>query len=279
MCPPSATGQQYKKKAHIIPQGLGNRALQTWEECDDCNEHVGSPLEDHLTKSLALVRAICAVPSAATGYRRRPDAEAFVGNRVVDGERRVHIRLAEGDASIQVQRDERQRSVTYTAELQPHRPLDALRAIGRMGFLALPRAAATRHDHLRRWIRGEVEYLPTYTRMWVPGPAQKKSWLRVWEQKWVLVDYPAMVVEYFFGICGYFLYIPPATFRRPSITPLPLVTRSPYPPHDPVRYRLSVESDEMAVNTRESWTIGYTDAQERDLSAEEFERLFGVPPT
>src|SRR5262245_50962591 len=58
MCPLEAKPGTFKKKAHVIPQGLGNRALITWEECDICNGGLGSNLEDDLLKYMALIRAI-----------------------------------------------------------------------------------------------------------------------------------------------------------------------------------------------------------------------------
>lgn len=276
MCPPGTVGQTYKKDAHIIPQGLGNRSLQTWEECDACNEHVGGPLEDALIKSLALVRALCPVRSkAGKAVSHRPGAKAFVANRDIDGERRAQVLLAEDDPAIQVQRDATRKTVTYTAQLQPFSPLAAMRALGRMGYLALPSGLLPRYDHLRRWIRGEVDYLPTYARMFVPGPSQKKSWLRVWQERNIVIGYPAMVVEYMFGINAFYLYLPHSTMAVPKIEPLPVVTLSPYPPYEPQVQFIRVDSAAVALKPRESLTMGYSDAEERQLSPEEFAKVFG----
>ncbi len=279
VCPPDAGAQTYKKDAHIIPQALGNRALQTWEECDACNEHVGSPLEDALVKSLALVRALCPIKSkAGKVVSHRPGRKAFVSNREVDGERRSQVLMAEGDPSIQVRRDTARQTVTYAAELQPFSPLAAMRALGRMGYLALPSNSVPRYDHVRRWIRGEDDYLPTYTRMFVPGPSQKKSWLRVWEQRSELDGYPALVVEYMFGINAFYLYLPQSTMTVPTVAPLPVVTLSPYPPYEPQVQFIRVDSPAVASKPQESLTMGYTDVEERNLTAAEFEQLFGFPP-
>jgi len=47
----------FKKKAHTVPQTLGNKFLLSFDECDDCNSLFGE-YETHLTNFFEPIRAI-----------------------------------------------------------------------------------------------------------------------------------------------------------------------------------------------------------------------------
>lgn len=51
----------FKKKAHAIPEFLGNKCLRSFNECDSCNE-LFSEYEDHLSKRLGAMRSLCMTP-------------------------------------------------------------------------------------------------------------------------------------------------------------------------------------------------------------------------
>lgn len=46
----------FKKDAHVIPAGLGNRILFNYDECDRCNEHHFSNYENEIANFLMLDR-------------------------------------------------------------------------------------------------------------------------------------------------------------------------------------------------------------------------------
>jgi len=47
-CGRDETMATFRSDAHIIPAAFGNRSLLSYEECDDCNQQIGSRLEDDL---------------------------------------------------------------------------------------------------------------------------------------------------------------------------------------------------------------------------------------
>ena len=51
----------FKKKAHAIPESLGNKFLKSKNECDICNTKFGHEFEDHLAKFLLPYRALMGI--------------------------------------------------------------------------------------------------------------------------------------------------------------------------------------------------------------------------
>jgi len=48
----------FRKKAHAIPELIGNNLLFTNYECDDCNKYFSETLEDHFSKYLGIERTL-----------------------------------------------------------------------------------------------------------------------------------------------------------------------------------------------------------------------------
>lgn len=43
----------FKKKAHVIPEGIGNKKLFSLSECDSCNSFYGNTIENDLNNLLS----------------------------------------------------------------------------------------------------------------------------------------------------------------------------------------------------------------------------------
>ena len=48
----------FKKRAHAVPEFLGNRDILSMNECDECNEFFATNYEDHLSKWSQYLRAL-----------------------------------------------------------------------------------------------------------------------------------------------------------------------------------------------------------------------------
>jgi hypothetical protein len=54
-------GATFKKVAHAIPEGLGNKNIILGDECDDCNEYFGNEIEPALIEYLDIYRVFLGV--------------------------------------------------------------------------------------------------------------------------------------------------------------------------------------------------------------------------
>lgn len=55
------SGVSFSKKAHAIPESLGNKSLMLYDECDSCNGYFGNEVEPHLIEYLNLYRVAAGV--------------------------------------------------------------------------------------------------------------------------------------------------------------------------------------------------------------------------
>ena len=58
-CGKSKPEVSFRKKAHAIPEFLGNKSLFSMNECDICNEFFAREYEDHLSKWFGPMRSLC----------------------------------------------------------------------------------------------------------------------------------------------------------------------------------------------------------------------------
>ncbi|WP_017732243.1 HNH endonuclease [Nafulsella turpanensis] len=55
-CNNSRSNTTFENKAHAIPEGLGNKKLILFEECDDCNKEFSKSIEPHIIEYLSFFR-------------------------------------------------------------------------------------------------------------------------------------------------------------------------------------------------------------------------------
>jgi hypothetical protein len=160
-----AEGAKFKLEAHIIPQLLGSNRVISYDECDDCNQRHGRTLEDALGKMLLQDRAFGRAARAKVSLGRGRSSVSSPGKGGT-----LRIELVDGDASVNVSRSD-SHTMEIVAPNQSYSPMDAIKAIAKSGLLLLPDDRRVDLDHVRRWIRGEVQYesLPV-VRAFIPGP-------------------------------------------------------------------------------------------------------------
>ena len=71
------TGATFKKKAHALSEGIGNKAIILNEECDSCNEQFGNTIEQDLQRHFELF-IIIAGNKGKNGYRKKKDETHYI---------------------------------------------------------------------------------------------------------------------------------------------------------------------------------------------------------
>ena len=136
----------FKKKAHAVPELIGNKTLLSLYECDDCNDRFSS-FEDDFAKmtlgdrSISGTRGKKTVPTlTATGQRSRIEHESagLVMKQYID----------EGFISI----DEQASQLKISYETQPFRPLGAYKCLTKMAYTLLPEGELAHFPEVKAWL-------------------------------------------------------------------------------------------------------------------------------
>jgi hypothetical protein len=145
--PPERT---FRKRAHAVSEMLGNKIMVSLYECDQCNERF-SKFEDDLAKMTLPMRALGGV----IGKNGVPTLTSEVGAakrkarlEIKDGT--LHFSHDAGDASFV--EDAEAKTLTYSYNQQPYRPLGAYKALCKSAFTLLPPAELGNFSELKNWL-------------------------------------------------------------------------------------------------------------------------------
>lgn len=99
----------FKKRSHAIPEFLGNKTLIANDECDQCNQHFSSHVEEHLAKYLEGYRTIAgmrgkkSVPKYKSNDSRFEMYVSGEQNSIICDERKgEHLELNEITKTIKI---------------------------------------------------------------------------------------------------------------------------------------------------------------------------------
>ena len=247
----------FRKDAHLILEGFGNKRLFTYDECDQCNGKFGSTYENDLCNMLFAYRVFGRVAKKGTGTPKLKIRES--GSFIGGGQRGepVQVVLAELDDSIKVEfKDDHEVSITMPAI--SYRPVGAIKAIAKMVWQLLPSDRRNEYDDIRKWIQDEIPFFPfEYHTIFIPD-----GFTRVGLAMWRKVgndDRLSSLVSIFYFFNTVIVWSMPdfASLEcKPSLMPLmPLSSR---PPHLPTARSTRVKKDEKLKLGKQKFDMGYS---------------------
>jgi hypothetical protein len=246
----------FRKQAHIIPQALGNRALRTLEECDWCNEHVGSPLESDLVTFFGFGR----IMSGYRAGRAEPKIRIRQGGSHLQRRRgrRVIAKVFEDDDSVVMESDLEGKTGVVSAKFPPFRPMNVARAVARMGLLASPRGFLPQMEHMLDWIRRDRILPCVLTRIAAGHPEAAKLTLDVYRRRGIAdADWPPWVFAFGFSRFLLIVHLLSPSGRSQERLPTPAFNAPWVPGDDPPGFsRIFVEDDAVVKDARD--TIHFT---------------------
>ena len=151
----------FRKQAHTIPEGLGNKWLFSLDECDECNS-LFSPYESSLCSSVGPILTLGGTKGKGNRVRQsgRSKGSHNVKHLIDDGQRRISFHIL-GEAeniqppigtSISFQTDGRMTfDVPPPAEKFVAR--HAYKALAKIGLALLPRDDLCNFEQLKNWIQ------------------------------------------------------------------------------------------------------------------------------
>ena len=162
----------FKKKAHVIPESLGNKTLFSFYECDECNQFFGNSIENDLGnwskphRTFARISGINGVPKLK---QSGPDS----GWRIEYFANKFHIEQYEEKPVFNIDKDRRR--VSFRLHRDVFTPVAVLKAFVKIGLTLLPTKELPNFNEALEWIRcpdhnkGLVREFPIF-RTFRPGP-------------------------------------------------------------------------------------------------------------
>ncbi len=143
--------KKFRKDAHTLPEALGNKWIFSLDECDDCNNR-SSRYESALVASVGAFLTLGGVKGKGNSVRQtgRTAGPTFVKHTLRD-ERRALSVVVNG-LDVQLGRNEQTGAMVFTFPIadERFRPLDAHKALLKVGYALLPNDERDQYEGLRR---------------------------------------------------------------------------------------------------------------------------------
>ena len=205
----------FKRKAHAIPEALGNKSLFTNWECDTCNHHFGTGIENDLGAYTKPDRTFGRIPGkkkkvpslkqhGSTDYPWRVDVD------------RASFRISdyEHDPMIDIVRERNQIRLVVTRDA--YTPLAVIKAFVRIGLTLIPPNELPHFPDALRWIMDSDHTGPGPRRIpatltFQPGPMPNDVTVAaVLRRKQVVSNVPYAFVVLAYGNVQYQVCMPSA---------------------------------------------------------------------
>lgn len=143
------TGREhFKLRAHALPESIGNRALLSNHECDECNEFFGNSLEDDFAKLLGLTRTLGRVRGKSGVPSYKNASEAF---RIEWKAHKFEVRDSSSSPVATV--DEKERTLNFTDATAPFVPIAVYKCLTKMALSVMPELDMQSFGATLRWLR------------------------------------------------------------------------------------------------------------------------------
>ncbi len=146
-CGLSSPGISFRKKAHAIPECLGNKSLFSSYECDACNEFFGNGIENDLGNWSKPMRLLGGV----SGKNGVPTIREASGSLRFEG-RYNGLAVYHGRDDPRVSVDEINNEITFTFQRDPYTPTAVMKAFVKIGLSILPEIEIPNFTPAFKWI-------------------------------------------------------------------------------------------------------------------------------
>ena len=148
-CKRIGDGITFRKRAHAIAESLGNKALFSHYECDECNTFFGQTIETDFGAWSKPMRTLCriigksGVPSIRLNQNgvARIDVESGV----------IKIRDYEDDPQFEI--DEAARTLKLNLKRDTYTPIAVMKAFTKFGLSLMPADQMANFELARQWIK------------------------------------------------------------------------------------------------------------------------------
>ncbi|NUU63062.1 HNH endonuclease [Paenibacillus agri] len=158
--PPDVT---FKKEAHVIPAGLGNRTLFYLNECDNCNDrfsHYENELVNYLTFDRIFISAQKRPGSGAPKFKQKGKQSELKMN---PDNGSLNISIFEQEGIFEIEEKDGQKIMTFKINNPPpYRPEDICKCLTHMGWALLEEEDKKLVSYIPDWLLGKIDIYPLY---------------------------------------------------------------------------------------------------------------------
>ena len=139
----------FKNEAHAIPQLVGNNALFSSDECDDCNKFFSETIEDSFGKLILPLRTVYGISgkSGVPAFKTR-DKTARVD---VDKEN-LHVSITDRGTDPLFVDDPDSKKLSATLETQPYVPILVYKCLVKMALAIMPVEELEHFARTLKWL-------------------------------------------------------------------------------------------------------------------------------
>ncbi|MCK5581876.1 MAG: hypothetical protein KAJ18_11455 [Candidatus Omnitrophica bacterium] len=152
-CGRSKPEVNFRKKAHAVPEFLGNKSLISMNECDICNKFFADEYEDHLAKWFGPMRSLCQMRGKKGAPKYKSDE--FTSAR---GDKGMEL-FVNSDSSILKEIKESGSGsfkIPVPMYTQPFIPVRAAKAFIKSAISILPQELLSECENTIQWLLGKA---------------------------------------------------------------------------------------------------------------------------
>lgn len=128
----------FKKKAHAIPELLGNKTIFTQNECDKCNHYFGNTLETELGNYFSIWKPLFRIPSKKSITKFKQTSEDDI-NEIQFDKSKNHITVTSTIGSDRVQLNTAEKTLKFKLTGYSYTPFKVYQAFIRLFISVLPK--------------------------------------------------------------------------------------------------------------------------------------------
>ena len=145
--------QTFYKKAHVAPEGIGNRRFISYYECDVCNETFGNTIEDDFNKYLGPYRTIHQIK----GKKGIPTYQPIRGEDRIEFDTETNSLLAKLQID-KVELDETNKILKLKTKTQPFRFVNVYKCLLKIALTIIPEDELQYFDGSLKFLNNEGIY-------------------------------------------------------------------------------------------------------------------------
>jgi HNH endonuclease len=142
----------FRKRAHTLPEAVGNKSLISLDECDECNAFFGNTVEDHFSKYLGIHRTLHQIKGkkGVPAYGVPGQAPRLWRS----GENQFAATAGLGDNFLEI--DISSRKGTIRALKQPYSPRGVFKCLVKIAIAVMPSTELGNFARTIAWLRAHA---------------------------------------------------------------------------------------------------------------------------
>ncbi|KVQ35723.1 hypothetical protein WK03_35230 [Burkholderia cepacia] len=170
-CQRRAPEVTFRLKAHAIPEAFGNKGMVSRYECDECNKHFGSTIENDLGNWSLPMRTLLRI----SGKKGVPTLKNERDGWRIECDDGTELKVSHNRIDSVFEVDEAQKLIRFNLKRGPFVPLGVRKALVKIGLTLLPDTEVQNFAESIKWIRDPQHSNEQMVRMPVlrtlrPGP-------------------------------------------------------------------------------------------------------------